>query len=306
MTYIIILIIAIIIAWFLIDKREHDTALKKAGGIRFKYQELVDFLMDKAKSEVKSVDKGAELYLSYAEKNQNVAYYITEGFNLLLVKLTITNSEGEISNKWEFNLKSYTQQMMISAIDAYLNDLDSLLKKVNKYSAGKQEKCYLISSGIFPQEVLENDTLEPFCDLLEESEIDDTFKEAVKMVLIPYNISFFKFGLNREFFSDPYPIDHIHNHKQIAPSLIRIKKEKNVPMGYPLWFVISFPDVLYWILTAKDEVLSLIKEELKKMEDNQQFILNGSPTIHFFIRLINFYISNTNKDLECRNYNLLP
>lgn len=65
MTFIFILIITVIITWFLVDKKEHQSNLKKVGGLRVKYKELLNFLVSKSNDDVKLIDKGVELYVSY-------------------------------------------------------------------------------------------------------------------------------------------------------------------------------------------------------------------------------------------------
>ena len=121
------------------------------------------------------------------------------------------------------------------------------------------EKCYLISSKAFSKdefiEIFEEDDMERWNDMITLDGAEPNFIEGVKYLMIPYKISFVKVMMNYDYFVDPYPYLITVPYLNIAPSLKRIKPiQDNIPLGYPHWFAISFPDVLFWAMSEINQI----------------------------------------------------
>ncbi len=173
----------------------------------------------------------------------------------------------------------------------------NLFKRINE---GNKSDCYLIKSGVFEQKILDDDKLEHYNNLLCDEEIPKNFKDLILYFLIPYKISILKYSLNKEYFADPFPYDLHNKHKHIAPSLTKIKENQfDIPMGYPSWFFIAFPDVALWVM--KGEGIQHVKKRIKDLSEEDLFDGNHIRTnfLHDFIKL---YQTNTNKPLECKKF----
>ena len=178
-----------------------------------------------------------------------------------------------------------------------------MLNFFNNKNQNRKEDCYLYKSGVIPEEILEDDNLDKYNLLLQDEKTSDFLKSLIKYFLVPYKISLLKFTLNKEYYENPYPIDFTNNHIYISPSLKKIKKLKenpfNIPLGYPNWFFIAFPDVALWAFEG--EGLKLIKNRFKNIPEDE--LVDGkhiSPDL--LDDIIKLYQNNTNKQLECKKY----
>jgi hypothetical protein len=172
----------------------------------------------------------------------------------------------------------------------------------NKNNDGNKQDCYLIKSQLIDQKILDND-MNYYKEIFESEEIPLFFKDLAKNFLLPYKISFLKFSFNKEYYEDPFPLDLQNDHKHIAPSLKELKNIKEnqfgIPMGYPSWFLIAFPDVALWAI--KGAGLKLIENKYKNLTDEE---LNDGRYIRAELLndIIKMYQSVTKKALECKNY----
>jgi len=108
-----------------------------------------------------------------------------------------------------------------------------------------------------------------------------------------------KFSLNIEFYDNPFPVDIYHNHKHIAPSLKEIKDNCYIAQGYPDWFYAAFPDVALWAI--KGEGFVQIKNKFEKLPE-KELIEGNQIKMNLLDDIINTYINNTGKSLECKKY----
>lgn len=166
--------------------------------------------------------------------------------------------------------------------------------------------CYLTKSDAIKPEMIEDDKLNNYHDLLQDEEIPDSFKNIIKRFLLPYRISILKYSLNNEYFNKSThflslpPPDLIHKHSYIAPSLKQIKENPmNMAMGYPSWFYIAFPDVYLW--ASKGYGSTLITNKYKSFKEIE-FVSDGIIRLEILDDIIKLYLSNTNKTLECIKY----
>ncbi len=172
---------------------------------------------------------------------------------------------------------------------------------VKKYNEGSKDDCYLKNSGVLEQEILDQDTMENYNDYLDNPKIPCFFKGLIKNILIPYKISLLKFIFNTEYFEKPYPADFLYDHKHIAPSLKKIKEESiDIPMGYPNWFVVVFPDVALWAIKGSGK--SVVKNKLKNLSAKDLDDSNHLR-VHLLEYIVELYLRKTNKPLECKNIN---
>lgn len=165
---------------------------------------------------------------------------------------------------------------------------------------GDRQNCYLIQSGAFEQRILDNDKLILYNDLLRDDEIPEDFKVVIQSFLIPYKISVLKYTLNEEYFEEPFSADFQKTVLHIAPSLRKIRENPfDIPMGYPRWFFIAFPDVVLWAM--KGEGFESIKRRYRNLSEEEIVDDNyiRSSLLH---DIINLYQNTTNKPLECRLY----
>jgi hypothetical protein len=110
-------------------------------------------------------------------------------------------------------------------------------------------------------------------ELLNDPELDEYQRNIFKSLIVPNKMSFLKMSLNEEYFKDEFPVDFMHNHKHISPSLKKIKDffSEEYPfyfmkggkkltkalvigkgtfeniLSYPKWFYHTFPDIANWI-----------------------------------------------------------
>lgn len=155
------------------------------------------------------------------------------------------------------------------------------------------KNCYLISSNIYDNEALEEDDLNLWNAYLEDDNMDVYFKTAITELYLYYKISPMKVNLNlgyiqeSDFYTDLF--------LDIAPSLKRLKPMfSNIPLGYPRWFLISFPDVLFWAMNENNQMF--IINNLKDDNDGKFLSINS---LKFIIEL---YLERTKKQLECKLY----
>lgn len=70
-------------------------------------------------------------------------------------------------------------------------------------------------------------------------------------------------------------------------------------MGYPSWFLISFPDVALWAIKGKGRFL--IEDKCRKLSEEE--LTDGryikADLLNDFIKM---YQKNTQKLLECKKY----
>jgi uncharacterized protein (TIGR02145 family) len=183
--------------------------------------------------------------------------------------------------------------------------------QLNNESHDDPKDCYLIRSGMYEQNFLDEYKLEILYELLSHDKIDDKFKEVIRDFFIPFKISPLKFVLNKDYYEDsgpPYSFRLLNDGtvtrdypKHIAPSLHFIKQNPlEMAMGYPEWFYMAFPDVAIWAM--KGESFSLLKEKLFKYVSIEEFIDNKSIRNKYLIEIIKLYQNITNKPLECKIY----
>jgi hypothetical protein len=175
-----------------------------------------------------------------------------------------------------------------------------MFKLFSKKNEGNAGDCYLIKSGVFEQNILNDDKLDHYNDLLRDNEIPENFKDLIRYFLIPYKISILKFTLNKEYYENPFPVDFHNNHKHIAPSLKKIKENPfDIAMGYPSWFYVAFPDVALWAM--KDDGLELIEKRFKNLSE-EELVDGNHIRANLLNDIIKLYQSNINKPLECKKY----
>ena len=162
---------------------------------------------------------------------------------------------------------------------------------------------YLIKSGVYSAEELNKDTLDLYEEVLNDSKIDEFYKNLIIQFLIPHKISWIKFIFNKEYFDDPFPGILRNDHNDIAPSLKYIKEKWATiyASGYPGWFYIAFPDVALWAI--KGDGNNIIKRKFSRLrEDDLVENKHFKPEILF--KIIELYKKNTNCTLECEIYEI--
>lgn len=121
MIYFIIAIILVFVTKFIYDKYILDQGIRKEGGIRNKYKELVNFLSNGPKQFINVVDKGRHLDIVITTATIKTLYTLTPGFDALSVQVSMNYGKlGTIENSWNFNTNKYSQRDMINAITIYL------------------------------------------------------------------------------------------------------------------------------------------------------------------------------------------
>lgn len=155
--------------------------------------------------------------------------------------------------------------------------------------------CYLASSAKFPKELLFDDKLSLWNDLTKEN-IANWFISAIENCILPNRISFLKFSFN----SDYYEIPDSYNSDFVAPSLKLIcDKFLDLPIGYPEWFYVCFPDVAYWAIFGSGSFI--VKNEFKKYPESQT-ISGDFLSLFTLNKIINRYKEITGQPLECKIY----
>lgn len=164
--------------------------------------------------------------------------------------------------------------------------------KQNQEEQDDPKNCYLISSNIYDNETLKRDNLDYWDDYLYDNLTDKYFKLGISELFLYYKISPKKFLLNLSYINNS---DWITDSLNIAPSIKKIKPMiDNVPIGYPRWFIISFPDVIFWAMNENNQILIL--NNLNADFDGD-FL--GVNSLKFIIEL---YLDSTKKQLECKLY----
>ncbi len=175
-------------------------------------------------------------------------------------------------------------------------------KGVNPFSIsnGNKEDCYLIKSGVFNQEIIDEDKLENWNDILRDNKSPQNIKDLINEFMIPYKISPLKTILNKECYESPFGNFDMDSSLHIAPTLKKLKENNfDIPMGYPNWFIISFPDVVFWAMKGYGH--EIIMKKFNTLNDDE--INDGNyicaNLLHYIIKL---YLKSTNKLLECKKY----
>jgi len=161
------------------------------------------------------------------------------------------------------------------------------------------KNCYLISSNTFTKEEIHQDTLDTWNKYLNNDDMSDNFKTIIKELFIPYKISPLKFNLNHEYNKTPsYLQSSFDQYLYIAPSLKRLKQmESDIPLGFPKWFISTFPDVVFWAMSEKNQIILANNIE----DDNEGIQLS----INSLKKVIEIYQSITKSTIECKLYSLI-
>lgn len=160
--------------------------------------------------------------------------------------------------------------------------------------------CYLLSSNVLADEVLNDKDIEDYDKHLSNPDIDSYLKEVIRWFLKPYKISFLKWTLNDDYFRTPFPVDLKYNHSYIAPTLRKIKQDSTKrAMGYPNWFYAAFPDVLEWAAgkTGGEYIVNLFSKY-----SEEELVENNELRFEVLIKIVDSYIEKTKKPLECKKY----
>jgi len=160
----------------------------------------------------------------------------------------------------------------------------------------KKSTDYLQPSNAEEHQIMSEDKLSNYNELLNEEEVPEYFKSVIRLFLIPNKISPLKFQINMECFEDFYS----RGSDNVAPSLIKFKQHGlDRPMGYPDWFYIAFPDVALWAIHGGG--IELVEKKLQNYSEEE--IFDGDHlNISILIGIIRMYLNNTSKSLECKKY----
>ncbi len=164
----------------------------------------------------------------------------------------------------------------------------------------KLNQDYLYQSGEIKLEILLDD--DGFQDVLNESK---TFSEEDKylieylQLLVRYDMSYIKHFLNAEYHRERHMILPEKGWIHISPSLRDISNNSSgpIPMGYPEWFIIMFPDVILW--ASYNDGNKLILNWLEDLEYNKEIELVDPVTKKFTIFILEEMIK---KFLRYHNY----
>lgn len=195
--------------------------------------------------------------------------------------------------------KLFQSQQILSHNDKCQGNSINSESSQQKNKVTKNDDCYLIKSGIFSNEQLKEDQPEIFYELLSDNKSKKEIGPSVNNFLIPYNISFYKFMFNSEYYNDPNPLDN-NNCSHIAPSLKIIKQNPlDFTVGFPNWFFYAFPDVAVWAL--KGEGYDIIEQVFKDYSQNELLIDNYLKD-SVLKKTIECYLTETNIELECKRF----
>ena len=163
----------------------------------------------------------------------------------------------------------------------------------------KVTKCYLIESNYYDKKILDEYS-NVYIEILNDNSTSELFKSVITNYYIPFNLSYLKLKLNKEFYEEPFSTILNNKHPHIAPSLITIKENVLIDnsMGYPLWFIIAFPDVILWIMRDKTK---LVESKFKAYSTDELFEKNQFKN-NILIKMINLYLDATKNQLECKKY----
>lgn len=204
---------------------------------------------------------------------------IIEGINISIKKLV---NEGILPVLIFKKLSNYEEKFIVSDI---------------------KEECYLIKSGALDKDVLDkNNKLELYNDLLKDANTPDNMKTVINQFLIPYKISFIKFGLNTEFFDSNLPFSSLYEaeYEHISPSLRKIQENRiYIPRIYPKWVFAAFPDVILWLMKGNGR--NVLKDKFNKLTESE-LTDDGYIKLNILKEIITKYQIDTNKSLECKIY----
>lgn len=189
--------------------------------------------------------------------------------------------------------------------------IDDLVQTTDKVNVNTVKPIdYLIASDI-DREILKQDSLELYNDVLTDDSRTNVDKELILYLLIPYQISMIKYGLNKEFYEQPDylkmmvgfddEVSLIKNRSSyISPSLRIISKDDSYYIkAYPDYFYIAFPDVVCWAVHKGRLKVRQIYSFYKESE----LLIDGYLRAEIVQKVINLYLNNTGLDLECKIIN---
>lgn len=163
---------------------------------------------------------------------------------------------------------------------------------------------YLLKTGIVSIEQLNNESIKDWDFIFEDAEIREDLRQHASYFLIPFKISLIKFQLNLEYVNDFSGFEiasSMMEYDYVAPSLrILYNNRLNIPVGYPKYFIITFPDVIDW--ASKGEGLNSVKTVFGKLSHDQLMTNNFIEPMVLF-NIVHLYIRLTGKELECKIYN---
>ena len=127
-------------------------------------------------------------------------------------------------------------------------------------------------------------------NLLLSVEVDDNTKEILKGFFIPDSIDFDKFIINQKAFeNNGYYFEGITSGIKATPSIEFASKPYNHGASIHDWFIVAYPDIIFWMSTDRKYVDDAIIFSNLKVP---------TPDFKFYRYLINKYLSQGHR-LEC-------
>lgn len=171
----------------------------------------------------------------------------------------------------------------------------------SKVSLNKNNVDYLVNSGVLDAEKLSEDTLENYNEMLQSTETHETYKQLIREYLLPYKISFYKFIFNKDYFNKPAHLQFGDIRPTIAPSLVLLKEKTNCKaFGYPEFFYMAFPDVVWWATEGKGK--PIISKQIGSLPIKEVWGDSKYMSETYLKLIIQLYVQYTNNRLECEIY----
>lgn len=139
--------------------------------------------------------------------------------------------------------------------------------------------------------------------VLLDNTVPVSFKQAIRTMFIPYNISFEIFSVNCDCIENCCKTDS--NGK--SPSRSVLETVKDVQYKYscincssmPLWYYMAFPDVFLWTISETPQSKNFFKNFELKHKNEDLLDSTGEVAIKFVKEFVDGFISFTGKKLEC-------
>lgn len=167
----------------------------------------------------------------------------------------------------------------------------------------REEDDYLFQADVVYHESLQQESVELWKRLLADITVpmNQADRHFISFFLVLFRISMLKFTMNMAYVQDgiymvdwPFHEERKHENAHISPSLRAIYQfYLQIPMCYPLKFIVAFPDVIRWAMGATGSTsLKLTFEDYENLDTKKL----GTDIL---LQIVQLYRKTTSLDLEC-------
>lgn len=197
----------------------------------------------------------------------------------------------------------------------FLKHLKTESRHNNRFKNDAQKNARLLSEalyfsrvihmfGIFRKSINHKNLWEEHLQSIEPgSEQDRELRPVIERFFMPDNIDFNKFIANYQLLTDEHTLTSCP-----TKSTRGFQRRENRPIGYPIWFLASYPDVASWFtqlfiedIHSAEKTYEAVFGKYDEAALENEFLDQESQMIktQYLRTLINYYLANVKRKLEC-------